>query len=145
MYSSCNISKNHWNKFLPQRPHPLYFFLTDFQWNMLGDSINITDLCCNPVVLKKVGKTSWKLFFGPNLHKKGVIMGQTLNGKTIFFFLEITKVDHHLLVTFYFIKILCFDWVMNFKWCFFCQKMPFPAKTADTTFSLLWMFYGFSL
>ena len=28
---------------LPQRQHPLSFFI-DFQWNMLGDAININNL-----------------------------------------------------------------------------------------------------
>ena len=32
---------------------PTLLFLADFQYNMLGDLININDLCCNPVVLKK--------------------------------------------------------------------------------------------
>ena len=40
-----------WPNFAPKRQHPLSFFV-DFQWNMLGDSININNLCCNPVVLK---------------------------------------------------------------------------------------------
>ena len=31
----------------------VYTFLIDFLWNMLGDSINIINVCCNPVVLKK--------------------------------------------------------------------------------------------
>ena len=30
-----------------------HFFFADFQCNMLEDSININNLCCNPVVLKK--------------------------------------------------------------------------------------------
>ena len=40
-----------WPKFAPKRQHPLSFFV-DFQWNMLWDSININNLCCNPVLLK---------------------------------------------------------------------------------------------
>ena len=34
---------------------------------------------------KKVGKTSYKLFFEPNLHKKGIIKGHAQNKKNIFF------------------------------------------------------------
>lgn len=38
-------------------------FMVDFQQNMLGDSININSLNCNPVVLKRNGKTSNKYDF----------------------------------------------------------------------------------
>ena len=44
-------------KFVPDTTSTL-LFLAGIQWNMLGDSININDLCCNPVVLKKFGKSS---------------------------------------------------------------------------------------
>ena len=40
-------------KFCPKCYTHTSLFLADFQWNMLGDSININNLCCNPVVLKK--------------------------------------------------------------------------------------------
>ena len=36
----------------PQTTNTL-LFLFDFQWNMLGVSININNFCCNPIVLKK--------------------------------------------------------------------------------------------
>ena len=52
---------------------------------------------------KKVGKTSQKLFFGPNLHRKEVIMGHTQDGEKLL--TEITKSDHQLSESFYFIKI----------------------------------------
>ena len=42
---------------LPQR-YTHFTFLADFQWNMLGDTINSNNLCCNAAVLKKVGKAS---------------------------------------------------------------------------------------
>ena len=83
MHSSCKIWKKpidnasffvfsqHWTSDLAQishlRPHPLSFFV-DFQLNMLGDSININSFCCNPVVLKKIGKTSKNCFLRLNLH-----------------------------------------------------------------------------
>ena len=73
---------------------------------MLGDSFNFNKLCCNPVVLKKIGKISNKLLFGPTLHKKGVIMGHIQNEN--FLGAEITKADHQLSKTFYFIKVSCF-------------------------------------
>ena len=46
----------HWTYFGPNfapKTTPTLVSLTDFQWNMLGDTININNLCCNPAVLKK--------------------------------------------------------------------------------------------
>ena len=81
---------------------------------------------------KKLAKLL-KNCFGPNLHKKGVIMGQAYN---YYYFLltEITKADHQLSETFYFIKLSI--WIFFYhEWC---QKMslPFPAKTAVLKFHL---------
>ena len=61
-----------WPNFAPKREHPLSFF-ADFQWNMLGDSININNLCCNPVVLKKknVVKSLTICFLGLLCKKRG--------------------------------------------------------------------------
>ena len=42
-------------------------------------------------------------FFGPNLNRKGVIMGHAQDEKN--FSTKITKADHQLLESFYFIKI----------------------------------------
>ena len=93
---------------LSQRPHPLYFFWL-LSSEMLGDSININNLCCNSLVLKKkLVKPLRNCFFGTTLHKRAVIMGHTQNEKQ-FFLAEITKADHQLSETFYFIKISCFD------------------------------------
>ena len=43
------------------------------------------------------------MFFGPNLHRKGVIMGHAQDGK--YFLVELAKADHQLSENFYFIKI----------------------------------------
>ena len=51
-------------KILPLRPHPLSFFV-DVQWNMLGDSVNINNFCCNPVVLQKLVKPLEIAFWDP--------------------------------------------------------------------------------
>ena len=51
---------------LPLRSHFLSFHC-QFT-NMLGDSINIKNLCCNLAVLKKNVKTSKIAILGPNLH-----------------------------------------------------------------------------
>ena len=64
VYLMQNIKKTHWNTSSSLFSHntvsnlalqtiPNLLFLVDFQWNMLGDSININNLCCNPVVPKK--------------------------------------------------------------------------------------------
>ena len=55
----------------------------------------MNNLCFNPVVLKKYGKTSKNYFLGPNLHYKGVSMGHVQN-ENFFFLAEITKADHQL-------------------------------------------------
>ena len=67
---------------------------------------------------KKLIKSLKKCFFEPSLHKKGSLWA-TPNRKTIVL-AEITKADHQLLETFYFIKI---SYV-------FVKKVPFPAKKA---------------
>ena len=69
---------------------------------MLEDTININNLCfeiqqfsgSEKKLVKPLGKNC---FFGPNLHRKGVIM-------EIFFLVEIIT-DHQLSESFYFIKI----------------------------------------
>ena len=59
------------------------FFLADFQWNILRDSININNFNCNPVVLKKIlVKPLTFAIFGPNLpQQKGQYAPHT-NQKT---------------------------------------------------------------
>ena len=52
----------------------------------------------------KLVKTLKNCFFGPNLHRKEVIMGHAQDEKK-FFLAEITKADHQLSENFYFIKI----------------------------------------
>ena len=56
---------------------------------MLGDSVNINNFNCNPVVLKKFGKTSKITIFGPTRGHYGSRPKQFF-----FFFTEITKPDH---------------------------------------------------
>ena len=53
---------------------------------------------------KKLVKPLKNCFFGPNLHRQGVIMDHAQDEK-IFFLVEITKADHHLSESFHFIKI----------------------------------------
>ena len=73
----CNIGPN-LAQILLQSPCPLsfffiylfFFFFADFQRYMkLEDSININNLCHNPVVLKKMVKPLKNCFLGLNLHK----------------------------------------------------------------------------
>ena len=73
---------------LPLRPQ---LFFADFQRNMLGDSINIDNFCCNPAILKKKLVKPLKIgILGPNLHYKGVRMCHSQNKKQIFL-AEVTK------------------------------------------------------
>ena len=59
-----------WPKFCP-RTSPTLIFFAGFQWNMLGDLININNFNWNPIVLKNVAKTSKKLhFFGSTCVRK---------------------------------------------------------------------------
>ena len=76
---------------------------------MLRGTININNLRYNPEVLKKVGKTSKKLFFGPNsnLHRKKVIMGHGQDGN---FFSGRNKSRSSAFRKFLFYQnIICFD------------------------------------
>ena len=54
--------------------------------------------------MKKIDKTSKNCYFGTQLHKKRVSMGHIQNEKEIYL-VEIAKVEHQLLKTFYFIKM----------------------------------------
>ena len=53
---------------------------------------------------KKLVKPFKNCFFGPNLHRKELIMGHAKDGKK-FFLAEIKKADYQLSGNFYFIKI----------------------------------------
>ena len=80
---------------------------------------------------KKLVKPLKNCFFGPNLHRKGVIMGYAQDGKK-FFLAEITKADHQLSESFYFIKIsyvLTELWIFFYlEWCFLSKKCHFQPK-----------------
>ena len=80
---------------------------------------------------KKLVKPLKNCFFGPNLHRKGVIMGYAQDGKK-FFLAEITKADHQLSESFYFIKIsyvLTELWIFFYlEWCFLSKKCHFHLK-----------------
>ena len=58
------------NSTLCPKSHTCFPCFADFHYNMLGNSININNLCCNPVVLKKIDKTSLKLVLCPNCIKR---------------------------------------------------------------------------
>ena len=51
---------------------------------MLGYLININNLCCNPVVLKKIDKISKKMLFWAQFTQKGVIMGHAQTAEHLF-------------------------------------------------------------
>ena len=121
-----------WPNFCP-KDHTHFTFFAHFQWNMLEDSISINKLCCNSVVLKKswLVKPLINCFIGPNLYKKGVIMGHTKNGKQLFL-AGITKEDHHLQKKFFLLKYykfwLNYDFFFYLAWCFLSKKFHFELK-----------------
>ena len=142
MYSVCRI----WKKAIdnvsffaflltldviwPKTTPTLFLFLLllllfcRFRWNLLGDSININNLCCNPVVLKKkIGKLACA--------RKGSpwATAELQNN----FFCKNNKGDHKFLKTFYIIKIsdiLGNLWIfVYFLGCFLTKKGSFKPKT----------------
>ena len=94
---------------------PTLIFLPGFQWNMSVDSI-INNFNWNPVVLKKMAKTSKNYHFWPNLCKNWVSMSHAQNRKQFCF----CRKNKTRLKKIYFIKIpyICFGWVINvFLFC----------------------------
>ena len=91
---------------------------------MLEDTININNLCWNPAVLKKAGKTSEKLFLDPICIEKGSLW-TTPKMKKKFFLVEIAKADHQLSESFYFIKI---SYILTELWIFFLSSVMFSVK-----------------
>ena len=132
MYTSSKISKkphqntsffvfSQQNKFGPNfapNTTPTLLFLADFKWNMLQDSININNLWCNPAVLKKI-------VFGTQFAQKRGLYGPCPKWKTLFL-AKITKANHQLSETFYFIKIssiLIELWIFFYiEWCFLAKN-----------------------
>ena len=83
------------------------------------------------------------IIFGPNLHKKRVTMGTILKTRNNFF-TEITKPDHKLSKTFYFIKVyvLAELWMFFYLvWYFFAKKGHFqPSSCAEAILlSRVWL------
>ena len=71
---------------------------------MIGDTINVNNLCCNPAVLKKSWQNLLKIaFLDPICIEKGSLWARPKMEK--FFLAEITKADHQLSESFDFIKI----------------------------------------
>ena len=133
VYLMQNIKKLHWNtnfgfffttlhqilpKFCPKFP----IFFCWFPMKFAGDSININNLCCNLVVLKKVGKTLWVQFVQKRSH-----YGPHQKWKT-FFWAKINKADYQLSETFYFIKT-SYAYVLTELWIFFCLEWCFCQKS----------------
>ena len=99
---------------------------------------------------KKLVKPLKNCFFGPNLHRKEVIMGYAHTKLA-----EITKADHQLSESFYFIKIsyvLTELWIFFYlEWCFLSKKCHFQLKqlwldrVASYIFSILYNLIYFPL
>ena len=70
---------------------------------MLGDTISINNLCCNPEVLKKSWLNLLKMLFWTQFAQKRAHYEPCPIWKK-YFLAEITKADHQLSESFYFIK-----------------------------------------
>ena len=116
------------------RDHTHFFAI--FQWNMLGDSININNFNCNPVVLKKKnGKTSKTLSF---LHPKQKVFLQKQS--------QIISFQKHFILSKYVLGEL---WIfLYFVRCIFAKKGHFQpyqlwgifvsAKPNQTSYTIDW-------
>ena len=106
--------------------HTYFPFFADFQWNMLGDSINMNNLC-----LKKLVKALKNCFSGPDLNKNGVLICHTQNEKQFFDRNNKSRSSVFKNVLFY-QNIICFDWVIDFflswEWRFCQKKCHFQLK-----------------
>ena len=109
-----------------------FFFFADFHSDVPGNWINIYKWFCNAVLLKKKLVRPLKLaLLGPYLGKSRTTSKFRFN-----FFLELTKKDHKLSRTFYFIKISKY-WTK--LWMIFCVVCYFAAKTGH--YQLKQLFY----
>ena len=69
----------------------------------------------------KLVKSLKNCFLGPICTKKGVIMGHAQNKNSFFGWYNKSRSSA-------FRNIICFDWVMNLKWCFLSKKCHFQLK-----------------
>ena len=89
------------------------------------------------------------MFFGPNLHRKGVIMLWAMPkvGKTFFGRNNKSRLSAFRKFLFY-QNIVCFDWVMNlFLLCVFCQErascVEIPKPKTKTIGNSTWFFLDY--
>ena len=100
------------------------------KWNMLGDSIDINNLCCNLLALKKFVKNSKNCFLGPINAQERSHYGPRPNEKQFFGTnnkSQLSAFRNFLLYQ----NIICFGWVVNLflSWAmFFVKKMSFLTK-----------------
>ena len=78
-----NIGPN-LTQILSQRPHPLYFLCLISSEICQGIQLILITCVAIQEFWKKLVKRFKSSFFGPNLHRKGVIMGNTQDGKIFF-------------------------------------------------------------
>ena len=107
------------------------FFLADFQWNILRDSININNFNCNPVVLKKkIGKTSKSCYFWAQLaHKKGVSMAHAKEQKEMCRNNKSRSSAFKNILFYKYIIVLAVLWIFSWVvWWFLAKKGHFQLK-----------------
>ena len=108
-------------------------FLAVFQWNILGDSININNLCFNPAFLKKKLVKPLKSCFLVPIYAKRGNYGHRSQWKMFFLGRNNRNWSLAFRNILFYQNIICFDWIMNLfpSWVMFSvKKVSFPAKTA---------------
>ena len=106
------------NQILPFRFHPLWnFLLISIE---ICQEINICNLCCNALILKKPKIT----LSGPYLGKNWASISHTLY-QVHFFFQKLTKGDCELSKTLFYQNII--SWVI---FCLVCMILYFEAKAS---------------
>ena len=121
-----------WPKFCP-KDHTYFTFFDWFPMEYVRGNNYIILITCVAIqqFWKKLVKPLKSCFFGPNLHRKGVIMA-TPNMEKIF--LTEIKADHQLSESFYFIKI----YVLTELWIFFYLEWYFLPKKCHFQLKQLW-------
>ena len=122
------IQPKFWNK-----TTPTLIFFAGFQWNMLGNSININNFNLNPVVLKKKLKPL----------KITILWSPWAMPAKKTFFKEITKPDHTFSTTFYFItaSYILADLCDAFLKCHFQPQQYETGLWSFRNFNIFQFFY----
>ena len=136
----CCFFSQRWTYFGPNfapKTTPILLSLTDFQWNMLEDTINFNNLCWNLAVLKRSWQKLLKIvFLDPICIEKGSLW-TTPKMKKHFFGRKNKNRSSAFRKSLFYPNIICFNWVINLEWCFLSKKYHFQLKQLWTGPELL--------